>query len=135
MLRRQFGLAAATFATLGIAHASASTPRGGDSALDVEINRLFSDPAGAAEVGRRYLAAYPSKNSRAALLADLIETNSMCAPSASEHPFALWQQRDFRDGAVVQLDGWILARTEVSLCALLYLGSHYLELPYLELPT
>ncbi len=123
MLRRQFGLAAATLATLGVSHTSARAPRDADSALDAEIKRLFSHPADAAEVGRRYLAAYPAKTSRAALLADLIETNSACSGGAcaSEHPFARWQQRDFRDGAVVQLDGWILARTEVSLCALLYL--------------
>ncbi len=123
MLRRQFGLAAATLASLGVRHASANTLRDGDSALNSEIKRLFSNPADAAEVGRRYLAAYPAKTSRAALLTDLIETNSACAGGScvSGHPFARWQQRDFRDGAVVQLDGWILARTEVSLCALLYL--------------
>lgn len=123
MLRRHFGLAAATFAALGTAHASMNTPRDGDSALGTEIKRLFSHPADAAEVGRRYLAAYPAKASRTALLADLIETNSACAGGscASGHPFTRWQERDFRDGAVVQLDGWILTRTEVSLCALLYL--------------
>jgi hypothetical protein len=33
-----------------------------------------------------------------------------------------WQTRDFRAGHVVVLDGWVLARTEASLCAWLALG-------------
>jgi hypothetical protein len=124
VLRRQFGLVAAAVA-LGTGCVSDHSRPDEDSALNRELRRLFSRPADAAEVGRRYLAAYPAKANRGALLADLLQTHSACAannPCPSDHLFSQWQQRDFRDSVVVQLDGWILARTEASLCALVHLG-------------
>ena len=81
-------------------------------------NALFSRPADAAEVGRRYLAAYPTKSSRDVLWADLLETHTACTANAStsEHVFAQWQERDFRDGAVVHSTGGY-SRAPKSRCA------------------
>ncbi|HTK98330.1 MAG TPA: hypothetical protein VL379_09925 [Pseudomonadales bacterium] len=123
MIRRHFGLAAGVLAACGIVYATGGARRNRVYAIEADLRRLFSRPADAAEVGRRYLAAYPTKSSRDVLWADLLETHTACTANAStsEHVFSQWQQRDFRDGTVVQLDGWILARAEVSLCALVHL--------------
>jgi hypothetical protein len=93
-------------------------------AFDVELQRLFSSPHDAVEVGRRYLQAHPQKPDRRVLIDDLLRASSSrdARPSSLAHLVSQWQERDFRDGAVVELDGWILARTEVSLCALLWLN-------------
>jgi hypothetical protein len=123
VIRRHFGFAAAALATFAAGSARDIARRNQLPVFEAELRRLFSKPADAAEVGRRYLAAYPAKSSREALVADLLETHAVCAANASsEHVFSQWQQRDFSDGTVVQLDGWILARCEVSLCALVHLG-------------
>jgi hypothetical protein len=122
--RRHFAFAAAGLAALGFV---ADDPRSvRSSTFETQLRRLFSQPAHAAEVGRRYLAAYPAKATRSALWADLVETHAACSAHACtpRHWFARWLERDFHDGVVVQLDGWILARAEVSLCALVHLDRH-----------
>ena len=95
------------------------------SAFDLELQRLFSSRHHAVEVGRRYLQAHPEKLDRRVLIDDLLRASGSrdARPSSSlAHLVSQWQERDFRDGTTVVLDGWILARTEVSLCALLWLN-------------
>ena len=84
---------------------------------------MFSAPEHAVDVGLRYLQAHPEKADRHALIDDLMGPGdeSVTASSSLATLVAQWQERDFGQGAVVMLDGWVLARTEVSLCALLYL--------------
>ena len=122
MNRRHFAVTAAALAAFGFGLATRED-RFRFNAFETQLRGLFSRPAHAAEIGRRYLAAYPAKASRKTLLADLSETHAACSARARtpEHWFARWLERDFHAGAVVQLDGWILARAEVSLCALVYL--------------
>jgi hypothetical protein len=121
--RRRFAFTAAALAAFGFGFATDRARRVRSPTLEAQLRRLFSRPGHAAEVGHRYLAVYPAKASREALLADLGETHAACSTRACtpQHRFARWLERDFHAGAVVQLDGWILARAEVSLCALVYL--------------
>ena len=93
------------------------------SSFESELARLFSTPQHAIDIGRRYLQLNPEKADRRALLNDLFGRSSISSKSRSSLAGLVsgWQERDFRDGVVVVLDGWILARAEASLCALLYL--------------
>jgi hypothetical protein len=119
--RRHFALTA--LAAFGFGYANDDTRRVRNSLFEAQLSRLFSQPAHAAEVGRRYLAAYPAKATRKALWGDLVETHAACSTHACtpQQWFSRWTERDFQAGLVVQLEGWILARSEVSLCALVYL--------------
>ena len=123
MNRRQFSIAATALAALptGAAISHAVTTPG--SSFESELARLFSTPQHAIDIGRRYLQLNPEKADRRALLNDLFGRSSISSKSRSSLADLVsgWQERDFRDGVVVVLDGWILARAEASLCALLYL--------------
>ena len=123
MNRRQFSIAATALAALpaGAAMSHAATTSG--SSFESELARLFSTPQHAIDIGKRYLQLNPEKADRRALLNDLFGRSSISSKSRSSLAglVSVWQERDFRDGVVVVLDGWILARAEASLCALLYL--------------
>lgn len=123
MNRRQFSIAAtalAAFPTVAATSHAVATP---GRSFDSELARLFSTPQHAIDIGRRYLELNPDKADRRALLNDLFGRSATSSTSRSSLTdlVSRWLERDFRDGVVVVLDGWILARAEASLCALLYL--------------
>ena len=101
--------------------AAVTTPPG--HSFESELATLFSTPQHAVEIGMRYLQLNPDKADRHTLLNDLFgrTSTSRKSPSSLADLVSGLQERDFRDGVVVVLDGWVLARAEVSLCALLYL--------------
>jgi hypothetical protein len=81
------------------------------------LERLFSDPASAGNVGRRVLVAMPETAEPAmALLAELTAAGGG-ATDALRCALGDRIERDFRDGRVVIFDGWILARSEALACA------------------
>jgi hypothetical protein len=84
------------------------------------------DRQAAEKVGRRYLAIAPSEANVGSLLEHL---GLAASPSddGDEHRthtrFAERRRREFANGDTVVIDGWILARSEARLCALIALGA------------
>jgi hypothetical protein len=80
------------------------------------------DRAAAAAVGERYLRAYPEERDRRRLL----EALSLPGPGSSPAVLARALERriraDFAAQRTVLIDGWLLARAEAAICALIALG-------------
>lgn len=79
---------------------------------------IFRDPEAARSIGRRYLAAYPHEAANVRRLAAELEAERPRGPEGLRRALADRRQRDFRDGSVVVVAGWVLARTEARACAL-----------------
>lgn len=94
--------------------------------IATRIEPLFSDVENAWAVGRRYLARFPDQADCALLLerSGLAGFQSNLPTETTWLKKALDQRRkqDFLAGDTVTLDGWILAQSEVCLCALLVLS-------------
>ena len=73
-------------------------------------------------VGQRYLQLQSAEANLDVLAALLLERLQSAALRDLQHDFSLAVQEDFGRGDVVHLDGWMLSRTEVRLCALAYLA-------------
>jgi hypothetical protein len=94
------------------------------------LSHFFGDALSASVVGREYLRSNPSE-AGAPRLVDLI-----CLASSARRAeigaaddetlrrlVLLQQRRDFEEGRVVEVRGWILSETECRLCALAALVS------------
>ena len=94
--------------------------RSAGAALTPVLATLFKDPQAAAAVGRRYLALYPEEADAGRLAESLFDeaTASRATAEALRAALSRQRQRDFRDGKVVVVDGWLLARSEARACAL-----------------
>jgi hypothetical protein len=79
--------------------------------------RFFSDFAALRRLGAIYLAAHPEEHSGALLSRLLISGDHGTIPSRLLSAVA----RDWSSNHVIVVDGWLLARTEARLCALLHL--------------
>ena len=97
-----------------------ASERFSSSDLASALTTLFKDPEGASAVGRRYLALHPDEADADRLSEALFDTAQPFRPTAKTLRSDLSRQRecDFRDGDVVILDGWLLARSEARVCAL-----------------
>jgi hypothetical protein len=89
------------------------------------LGRFFADPLSASMVGSEYLRSRPDEADGPRLV-DMIcsgsaERRAELAGADDEalRRFVVSQQRrDFEDGRVVKVRGWILSETECRLCAL-----------------
>ena len=79
---------------------------------------LFSDLETPRFLGTRYLELYPQEAQRALILATQIQTAQTRTSNELRKLLARKRECDFRNGDVVIIDGWLLARTEVEACAL-----------------
>ena len=78
---------------------------------------FFPDLTALRRLGAIYLVAHPEERSRALLSHLLIAADDGTIPSRLLSAIA----RDWSSNHVVVVDGWLLARTEARLCALLHL--------------
>jgi len=78
---------------------------------------FFRDLTALRRLGAIYLAAHPEERSRALLSQLLIAGDDGTIPSRLLSAVA----RDWSSNHVTVVDGWLLARTEARLCALLHL--------------
>ena len=113
--------------------ASAETRR---SAAVRHLLGVFSRPESAAVVGRRYLERYPAEADPVRLLAAIEGRLRRAAGPPSLPPLdrignarlarhiAAAVSRDFEDGRIAEVEGWLLAETEARLCALAALEDH-----------
>ncbi len=95
----------------------------GDESADAPVSAAQTPPVPTGEVaviGERYLVQFPDESS-VAVLSQLVDLPRPGAPGA----FAAARDRlreELARGEVVSVDGWVLARTEARLCALVALG-------------
>lgn len=91
-------------------------------AVEADANRcllqIFSDLEAPRALGRRYLKSYPQESGREQLLETLIDGTAPGDHEALRKRLARRRGQDFRNGNIVIVDGWILARTEAQVCAL-----------------
>jgi hypothetical protein len=92
------------------------------------LHALVADLAAAKALGRRYLQQSPQAADRvaldrAALQAELFGACPACASArALRQALDERRAREFLHGEIIMVDGWVLARSEVRLCALLALS-------------
>ncbi len=78
--------------------------------------------AAARALGEAYLRQQQVETTRASIIEHSAGALRILAEARTEKAalsaLASAVRRDFRDGRIVQLEGWVLSRTEVELCAL-----------------
>lgn len=83
---------------------------------------LFSDPAGVRRLGARYLSLHRGEDDRGGLSRRierrLSRHQALDSAEAIRRAVVVEVQRDFADGRVVLIDGWVVSRLEARLCAL-----------------
>jgi hypothetical protein len=125
-ITRRFVLAAAALGanfSPRVAVWSVLTECVGGSAM--RLRALVPAPGSAREIGRIYLAQYPAEDSIASLTRLILASMSLASGdvAALDHETlpAMVTSRvraDFEYRFTVDIDGWILSRTEARLCAL-----------------
>jgi len=124
--RRSFLLrmvsAAAAAATLPVVRALAAVkgPTNGSSVYQA-LGEIFEDRRAAGQIGHRYLVLYPEDAVRLAhLFRKLWDAYDSGGAKALHQSIAALRSRDFASDDVVIVDGWVIARTEGMLCALVH---------------
>jgi hypothetical protein len=120
--RRAFlaGLVAALgLVAAGRAFARATTAAG---SAPPPLAALLRQRSSAAAVGARYLREHPAERA-AALRAPGPRGARALDATARRRALRRESARDFAEGRVVRVDGWILSRTEARLCAAVWLGA------------
>ena len=79
---------------------------------------LFGDLDSPGIIGRRYLDLYPREKQSALLMAVRIQSSEPSTSDAVRELIARDRANDFLNDEVVIIDGWLLSRTEVQVCAL-----------------
>jgi hypothetical protein len=118
LLRALFGLSAAvlTCGSGGLGEGCSDSNALGDW-LRYHGAGYFSDVAALRQLGGRYLAAHPEERSRQLLSHLLIDADGGAIPSRLMCVIS----RDWSQHHLAVVDGWLLARSEARLCALLHL--------------
>jgi hypothetical protein len=92
--------------------------------VSAQLAAVLRSRTSAVVIGEAYLAAYPGERDAAHLgnlIAADVDTRPLLESLAPEQLGAVIGaivQRDFALGRTVEIDGWLLARTEARLCAL-----------------
>ena len=89
------------------------------NSTQAQLKAMFNDPANARDIGQFYLDAYPDQATQA-YLEQQIGLGNNPDPIKS---FEDQRQQDFLVGNTVTMDGWVLAKAEVCVCALLALSA------------
>jgi len=80
------------------------------------LRDLFRDPEMVAALGSRCAADLPADHDALATLAGVAGTDGI---RSRLEGFSEQRRADFRDGRIVTVDGWVMARSEAALCALI----------------
>jgi len=87
--------------------------------LKSRLQQVFSDLDAGRDLGRHYLAAFPEEASLPRLTQGLLTFEALRSSQAFVERIAALRTRDFENEDMVSVDGWVLARVEARLCALL----------------
>ena len=118
MKRRKLLQLLAAFLATGTLPAAINGSRSPLTALDYYEQR-FGDSEAVSILGRRYLEKYPATTNTLMKQAGL---NTMTDQKESLKTFAQQRRQDFLAGDIIKLNGWVLARAECALCALVALS-------------
>jgi hypothetical protein len=121
--RRAFLLALAA----GLAHAAAGrlalAPPAETARAPLPLLRRH--PVSAAAIGARYLRAHPGESAAVRrLAARSLRAGDGCDGDGRRRALRRACARDFAEGRVVRVDGFVLSRTEARLCAAVLLGAN-----------
>lgn len=125
LLRRRFlsfvGLSIVAFTSHPVWGALAGRPAIPN--LSTRLEKVLPDAASARALGSAYLARHPEQADAAALARQVMALLAPYAPptaagQALADALARLRASDFRRGDIVDLDGWVLSRSEVTVCAL-----------------
>ena len=115
-------ISAAFFSGLLKARPSDAVARKGPYALlKKELNRTIRNRPGARQLGGLYLAAYPEEKNLDRLAGDLLAGVREGDPGALRRRIQDLRMRDFAREDTVIIGGWVLARVEARVCALIRL--------------
>ena len=96
--------------------------------ISQHLARLFRNYEGVTAVGKKYLACIPFETDAEKLAQQALPGAENTAMGAGEVGYDQFKavvhsrvRDDFRQGRVINLDGWVLSETEVRLCSLLAL--------------
>lgn len=132
-----------TFGTAYSSRIARAVSHDGDRLSEAGLRSLFSQPERAASLGRRYLSEFPEERDTEKLRGALSESlrpgrfdattdfdsadplsgagaqagETAQASQALRARLAQVRRDDFRSGNVVELNGWIVSRSELRLCA------------------
>ena len=116
--RRRFLLAAATLA-VGLA---VGGKRSWDHLAGARLGRILGEREAARAIGRAWLATNPQEGKRRRLIRELLADLGFGARFAGSDELrrrvAERVRFDYGAGHVAQVEGWVLSRTELRLCAL-----------------
>lgn len=96
--------------------AESACTAGNDVVVDRPALIAMLGPDRVKQIGERYRAQTPSENSASALRMEIARRGRF--PFPQRDPIANQIERDFEDGRVVIIDGWVLAITEARQAAL-----------------
>jgi len=86
--------------------------------LRSRLRETLANPGWAREVGRHYLALHPEDADLQRLTEGLLTPESLQDKAAFARRIGALRVRDFASDDTVCVDGWVLARVEARICAL-----------------
>jgi hypothetical protein len=122
--RRWFLTACGALAVLsyeGLAHFLVGAPAA-EQAVERVLADMFRSPQKARALGKTYLASSPEGADPDTLRARFAAAGSPVTPASFRLYFSNLRRQDFASNRIVVIDGWVLARSEAELCALLSLS-------------
>lgn len=119
MKRREFiGIAATGAAGLVLPATLARAEPGSEPLAHPRLLQILRDPDLVRGLGERYRVAVPAESSESALRAVLARDLPVASPLATADNANAQIRRDFTQGRVVTVNGWVLSVTEARQCAL-----------------
>ena len=86
--------------------------------LKFRLQEMFTDLDAARDLGRHYLTVCPEEARLVRLTEGLLTGEALNNSEAFVERIAVLRVRDFENDDTVSVDGWVLARAEARVCAL-----------------
>ncbi len=89
--------------------------------LESGLEDIVSDRLTAEQIGRLYLAAHSDEKNFDRLAGDLLDASLEGDSKILKQRIAALRVRDFVNEDIAIIDGWVLARVEARICALMHI--------------
>ena len=89
--------------------------------LESGLEDIVRDRLAAEQIGRLYLAVYSDEENFDRLAGDLLEASQEGDSKILKQRIAALRVRDFANEDIAIIDGWVLARVEARICALMHI--------------
>ena len=104
-----------------IGRTRAHTPMDTDQSLKSWLNGIVNDQRSAGRIGELYIAGNPLESDVELLASEVTDGGAVANRIALRRRFAALRERDFTNEDIVIVEGWVLARVEARICALIHL--------------